>query len=189
VQRRNISQPHRSGSTRHDQDHQVTTSSRSFALLVLNQRRWRLHKYRTVIENSAGTSLDRHSSRQESSPLHPQHVRSTVFAIISGIIRRHQIPIAHAAPSTYPFPRFRPLKAFGRRPSPHAAPPHTGRHPKPLSIAPIPETRHLRRCRDVPIATNLDRMHAAKPTYSIAWSVNARSPGGISRPVLLQSSD
>ena len=62
-----------------------------------------------------------------------------MHSIAAGPLRRivcgAQIPIAHAAPPTYPCPRFPPLEAFGRRPPALDATPSCGRHPKPFTGA------------------------------------------------------
>jgi hypothetical protein len=68
-------------------------------------------------------------------PLPLRSARSMARPSLRPIIRSAQFPIERAAPPTYPFPRFPPLEAFGRRPPVHAAPLVSGRHPKPFTIA------------------------------------------------------
>src|SRR5206468_8768139 len=56
---------------------------------------------------------------------------------ITHLIRGAQIPIAHAAPPTYPFPRFPPLEVCGRRPRCAPSHRHGGRHPKTFTKAAV----------------------------------------------------
>ena len=117
-----------SGSTPHDR---VTIlqicSSRS---LALDRPRQSALRYPAVLSNRANT----YSVRRQPAPIHAPLRSRTTSAIapptISHSARGTQIPITHAAPPTYPFPRFPPLEVCGRRPPLCAAPPSWGRHPK-----------------------------------------------------------
>ena len=75
-------------------------------------------------------------------------------------IRGAQIPIARAAISTYPFARFPPLEAFGRRPPEYAATSltrpasetlHNRRPGRPSTVGPVYPRNHVgfsRACRN-----------------------------------------
>jgi hypothetical protein len=103
-----------SGSTPHDR---VTIlqicSSRS---LALDRPRQSALRYPAVRSNRADT----YSVRRQPAPIHTPLRSRTTSAIapptISHSARGTQIPITHAAPPTYPFPRFPPLEVCGRRP-------------------------------------------------------------------------
>jgi hypothetical protein len=105
-----------SGSTPHDR---VTIlqicSSRSLALDRLRQSALR---YPAVRSNRADT----YSVRRQPAPIHTPLRSRTTSAIapptISHSARGTQIPITHAAPPTYPFPRFPCMGLFLSRSSP-----------------------------------------------------------------------
>ena len=126
-----------SGSTPHDRPTiPQICSSRS---LALDRRRQSALRYPAVVSNRANT----YRVRRQSPPIHPPLRSRTTSAIapltISQSARGTQIPIAHAAPPTYPFPRFPPLEVCGRRPPLCAAPPSWGRHPKTFTISEVSE--------------------------------------------------
>ena len=106
--------PSSSESTPHDR---VTSlqicSSRS---LALDRPRQSALRYPAVRSNRAST----YSVRRQPAPIHTPLRSRTTSAIapptISHGARGTQIPITHAAPPTYPFPRFPPLEVCGRRP-------------------------------------------------------------------------
>jgi hypothetical protein len=88
-------------------------SSRS---LALDRPRQSALRYPAVLSNRAST----YSVRRQPAPIHAPLRSHTTSAIVPPTIshsaRGTQIPITHAAPPTYPFPRFPPLEVCGRRP-------------------------------------------------------------------------
>ena len=122
-----------SGSTPHDR---VTIlqicSSRS---LALDRPRQSALRYPAVLSNRANT----YSVRRQPAPIHAPLRSRTTSAIapptISHSARGTQIPITHAAPPTYPFPRFPPLEVCGRRP------PYAPRHYHGTGIRKPTQTR------------------------------------------------
>jgi hypothetical protein len=112
---------------------------RSFFALVLNRSRQRSRRCQSYRRNWPTIFIV--APRQPRSrpltraPLHHRPIYSIASTPLTRITCGTQIPIAPAAPQTYPFPRFPPLEAFGRRPPEHAAPPSRGRHPKPFTVA------------------------------------------------------
>jgi hypothetical protein len=112
-------------------------------------------------------------------PLHHRPTHSIAATPLKRITCGTQIPIAPAAPQTYPFPRFPPLQAFGRRPTAHAAPPAPGRHPKPCTRAVHrrPGAIRCRRCRDTSFP------YSAEPcTYAVCPQLQFFAPG-LTEPV------
>src|SRR5258707_7637759 len=150
--------PSSSESTPHDR---VTSlqicSSRS---LALDQPRQSALRYPAVRSNRAST----YSVRRQPAPIHTPLRSRTTSAIapptISHSARGTQIPITHAAPPTYPFPRFPPLEVSGRRP-------RCARHH--LHGAGIRKPSHK-------------RTHAPQQNYSITSTACASSVGGTVRP-------
>jgi hypothetical protein len=88
----------------------------SSRLLALDRPRQSALRYPAVRSNRAST----YSVRRQPAPIHTPLRSRTTSAIapptISHSARGTQIPITHAAPPTYPFPRFPPLEVCGRRP-------------------------------------------------------------------------
>ena len=84
--------------------------------LALDRPRQSALRYPAVRSNRAST----YSVRRQPAPIHTPLRSRTTSAIapptISHSARGTQIPITHAAPPTYPFPRFPPLEVCGRRP-------------------------------------------------------------------------
>jgi hypothetical protein len=105
-----------SGSTPHDRP--TIPQICSSCPLALDRRRQSALRYPAVVSNPTNT----HRVRRQSPPIYPPLRSRTTSAIASPTIshsaRGTQIPITHAAPPTYPFPRFPPLEVCGRRPRP-----------------------------------------------------------------------
>jgi hypothetical protein len=104
-----------SGSTPHDR---ITIpqicSSRSPAL---NRPRQSALRYPALVSNHPPIhSLRRHPPLNHE-PLHRRPTCSIALAPVTHLIRSTQIPIAHAAPPTYPFPRFPCMGLFLSRSS------------------------------------------------------------------------
>jgi hypothetical protein len=103
-----------SGSTPHDRVSipQICSSHSP----TLDRPRQSALRYPAVLSNRAST----YSVRRQPAPIHAPLRSRTTSAIapptISHSARGTQIPITHAAPPTYPFPRFPPLEVCGRRP-------------------------------------------------------------------------
>ena len=103
-----------SGSTPHDRVSipQICSSHSP----TLDRPRQSALRYPAVLSNRAST----YSVRRQPAPIHAPLRSRTTSAIapptISHSARGTQIPITHAAPPTYPFPRFSPLEVCGRRP-------------------------------------------------------------------------
>jgi hypothetical protein len=117
-----------SGSIPHDR---VTIpqmcSSRS---LALDRPRQSALRYPAVLSNRASTYIVRRQPAPIYAPLRSHTTSAIVPPTISHSARGTQIPITHAAPPTYPFPRFSSLGGL-RTPAPlPAAPSSRGRHPK-----------------------------------------------------------
>ena len=68
--------------------------------------------------------------RSSSSRFHHPPACWSASTPFTHLIRGTQIPIAQAAHTHVPLPRFPPLEVCGRRPPVHAAPPSWGRHPQ-----------------------------------------------------------
>ena len=106
--------PSQSGSTPHDR---VTIPqmcpSRS---LPLHRPRQSALRYPAVVANRSPIHSVQRGPPLIHEPLPLRPTRSIGSTPITHLIRGTQIPIAHAAPSTYPLPRFPPLEVCGRRP-------------------------------------------------------------------------
>jgi hypothetical protein len=83
---------------------------------VVNPARRTALKYRMVISNRPNITAVQLSDPPIHQPHRQQPTRRSVSPSRAHIIGGGQIPIALVALSTYPFPRFPPLEAFGRRP-------------------------------------------------------------------------
>lgn len=117
-----------SGSTPHDRFTILQICpSRS---LPLHRPRQSMLRYPAVDANRPPTgSVQRHLQLiREPLPLRP--TRWTGSIPITHRIRGIQIPIANAAPSTFPLPRFPPWEVCGRRPRYAWRHHHGGRHPQ-----------------------------------------------------------
>ena len=121
------------GSTPHDR---ITIpqicSSRS---LPLHRPRRSVLRYPTIAANRSPThSVQRHLRLiHEPLPLRPTRWIGSIP--ITHLIRGIQIPIANAAPSTFPLPRFPPWEVCVRRPRYARRHRHGGRHPQTFTEA------------------------------------------------------
>ena len=137
LQHHDIAHPQaRSGSTRHDDDPNVTTPHGPFRSPLLDQPR------RRSIECDPGSAIRasiffvQHRSSQPKPADRPRQphraphpIRSTAFPP-PGAHPRRPNPHSAAAQSHLPPPRFPPLEVFVRRPTVRLEPFVSGRHPK-----------------------------------------------------------
>jgi hypothetical protein len=117
VQRHGIDRqlhPSQSGSTPHDR---VTSPQiRSSHSLPLDRPRQRPLRFPAVVSNRPPIHRDRYDPPLIQQPFHRPPACWSASTPFTHLIRGTQIPIANAAPSTYPIPRFPPLEVCVRRP-------------------------------------------------------------------------
>ena len=130
-------QPPPSGSTPHDRAHNPANSARSRSP-ALDRPRQQLARYPAIRRKSSDNlTRSRHPAAHREQPLNRAPTRCDRLERHSThLIRGAQIPIAHAAPPTYPSRGFLPWR-FSDAGRPCARRTVSGRHPKTFTLAVI----------------------------------------------------